>query len=237
MKNEKFFKRYELKYLLDGKTYKKLLKYMEQYTQPDEYAESDICNLYLDTDDYRLVRRSNEKPVYKEKMRLRSYCIPKADTPVFLEIKKKFESVVYKRRMIMTESEALEYINGGAEKDFSQIAREIDYFKHFYGSLEPKMYIAYKRHSFVGVSEPSFRITFDEDIVWRDYDLALEKGKYGRPLLEEGQVLMEVKAQSAIPLWFTKFLTENHIYRTSFSKYGKAYTTMLLDNEGGMRYA
>lgn len=235
MKRENFFRRYEYKYLLDRKTYEELLEYMKNFTEPDEYAKSDICNLYYDTPDYRLIRRSLESPMYKEKLRLRSYGIPGSESNVFIEIKKKFDHVVYKRRIIMPRKEAMSYLSGSRE-DKSQIGREIAYFKSFYKNLEPRMYISYRRRSYKGLEDSSFRITFDRDIRFRDYDLKLESGMYGRALLSEGQVLMEVKAPQAMPLWFTDFLTAKKIYKTSFSKYGRAYQTIMMDgNEIGER--
>ena len=71
---------------------------------------------------------------------------------------------------------------------------------------------------------PDFRVTFDENILFRDYDMSLGSDIYGTPLLEDGKVLMEIKCSGGIPLWMTQVLSEEHIYKTSFSKYGTAYS-------------
>ena len=71
-----------------------------------------------------------------------------------------------------------------------------------------------------------FRITFDQNILWRNYDLSLCRGIYGEAILAKNKVLMEVKTAGAIPLWMVHFLTENQIYKTSFSKYATAYRTI-----------
>lgn len=67
------FKRYELKYILTAEQKEKVLRAMEPYMVPDRYGRTVIRNIYFDTDDYRLIRRSIEKPAYKEKLRIRSY--------------------------------------------------------------------------------------------------------------------------------------------------------------------
>ena len=103
------FKRYEIKYLLDARQYESVRRTMQGRTVGDEYGKSTICNIYYDTPDRRLIRRSLEKPVYKEKMRLRSYGTPHGDDRVFIELKKKYESVVYKRRADMTLDAALRF--------------------------------------------------------------------------------------------------------------------------------
>lgn len=67
------FKRYELKYLLTRQEKEKVLKAMDPYMQIDHYGRTTIRNIYFDTDTFRLIRRSLEKPAYKEKLRVRSY--------------------------------------------------------------------------------------------------------------------------------------------------------------------
>lgn len=123
---QKVFKRYEYKYLLTREQKELLQNVMEEYMIPDEYGRSTICNLYFDTPQYLLIRRSIENKVYKEKVRLRTY---------------------------------------------------------------------------------------------------------GRSLLDEDQSLLEIKVGHAIPLWLSHFLTENKIFRTSYSKYGNAYRTLLREGE------
>lgn len=99
MKNQMTFQRYEFKYLMDYRQLKAVLTAMDPHMVPDEYSHSSIRNLYLDTPNYRLIRRSLEKPIYKEKLRVRSYGQAGEHDPVFMELKKKYLSVVYKRRI------------------------------------------------------------------------------------------------------------------------------------------
>jgi len=221
------FQRREVKYLLDQEQYQEICMAMKEYMQGDQYGKSTICNIYFDTPDYLLIRRSMEGSIYKEKLRLRSYGIAKDDSIVFAEIKRKYESVVYKRRISMSYEEALRYLWQGEKVRDSQISHEIDYFLQHYTQLRPAVALFYDRQAFYAKDNYDFRITFDENILWRDYDLSLNQGVYGEPILKEGQVLMEIKAADAIPMWVVKVLSRKHIYKTSFSKYGHAYQAIL----------
>jgi SPX domain protein involved in polyphosphate accumulation len=227
MNDQMIFKRYELKYLLSKEQRMMVEQAMADHMTADVHGHSTILSLYLDTPDYRLVRRSIEKPFYKEKLRLRSYGVADPDTTVFVELKKKCDSIVYKRRIGMTEQETADYLLSHHTSADSQISREISYCLQHYEHLAPKVLLSYERDAFYGDGDPSFRITFDENILWRDYDTDLTSGVYGTPILDEGQSLMEVKTAGAIPLWLVHVLSENRIYRTSFSKYGSAYCMML----------
>lgn len=227
MKYQNIFKRYELKYLLTQQQKERLLHTIEPYMALDCYGRTTIRNLYFDTDNYRLIRQSIEKPVYKEKLRLRSYRQATKDSPVFVELKKKYKSVVYKRRICMPEQRALSWLKDGENPDDSQIGREIDYFSHFYGPLAPKVFLSYDREAFYCKTGGDLRITFDDNILCRQESLSLTEEVWGTPILQPGLVLMEVKTAGAMPLWLTEALTKEKLYRTSFSKYGTAYQNLI----------
>ena len=225
------FKRYELKYLITAEQKEQILENIGPYILPDRYGESTVRNIYFDTDSYRLIRRSIERPLYKEKLRIRSYQKADRDTKVFAELKKKYESVVYKRRIPMTEQEAMDWICGGAEPPDCQIGREIDYFISYYAPLMPKVLLTYRRQAFYSEKEPDFRITFDSDILCRREDISLCAEVYGERILPSDMVLMELKTAGGIPLWMTEALSERKIYKTSFSKYGTAYKNLIFGKE------
>lgn len=230
------FMRYEIKYLVTAEQRRELMRLMERYMEPDEFGRSTICNIYYDTPDMRLARRSIGKPVYKEKLRVRCYGTASAEDKVFVELKKKYDEVVFKRRVSMCEEQAEKYLAGncGCPKE-NQIVSEIDYFVSEYEGLSPAAYIAYEREAFFSKDDPNLRITFDDNIVWRADELSLTKGIYGSSLLKPGQSLMEIKVSSAMPLWLTHKLSELKVYKTSFSKYGNAYKAMTgIPTEGGI---
>lgn len=238
MSAQMVFQRYEMKYLLNRKQKEIILAAMEPYMALDAYGRSSIRNVYYDTDNYRLVRRSLEQPVYKEKLRVRSYGTVEPGDMVFVELKKKFEGVVYKRRIHIPEKAAVDYLAGRrAAPDKSQITEEIDYFLRFYQTLEPKVFLSYEREAYYTREPGEFRVTFDENILWREEGLSLEKGVYGTPILKQGQTLMEIKTPGNIPLWMVKVLSEEEIRKTSFSKYGNAYTEIYNREKGELNYA
>lgn len=228
------FKRYELKYLMNRQQKEQILHAMEQYMKLDDYGRTTIRNIYFDTDNYRLIRRSLEKPAYKEKLRVRSYQAVTKEQPVFVELKKKYKHVVYKRRLVCPEGEMKHYfLNGKPLPDDSQIGNEIRYFWNYYKNLHPVVFLSYEREAYYALDGSDFRVTFDENILYRKRDLSLESEIYGSPILKENQTLMEIKTSGGMPLWMCDVLTKNHLFKTSFSKYGSAYQQMM----GGVQYA
>lgn len=233
------FKRYELKYMLTLEQKARILEAMGPYMELDKYGRTTIRNLYFDTDNYRLIRHSIEKPAYKEKLRLRSYEKVGPDSAVFVELKKKFDSVVYKRRVSLPEERAMDWVTGGIRcTEKTQIADEIDYFLGYYETLRPVVFLSYEREAYFCKDGSDFRVTFDDHILCRQEELSLESDVWGTPLLEDGKVLMELKCAGGIPLWMAHVLSREHIYKTSFSKYGTAYQTLIFPNtKGGLMYA
>lgn len=233
-KNQGTFQRYETKYLLNQPQYLLLMKQLKDRIYPDEFCESTICNIYYDTPDFQLIRASLDKPVYKEKLRLRSYGVPTPDSKVFLEIKKKYHGIVYKRRVPMTLLEAEQYLTGIARpKTDCQILREIDWFRKFYGDLEPAVCLCYDREAYVDRNNSNLRYTVDTNIRWRRDQIDLQSGDGGAPLLDEGQHLLELKVPDSMPLWLVQLLESLDIHQTSFSKYGAIYQTNLAGSIAG----
>ncbi|MFI3208151.1 MAG: polyphosphate polymerase domain-containing protein [Eubacteriales bacterium] len=221
------FKRYELKYIITTEQRTAMLELFKEHMVPDSYGAYTIFNLYFDTPDYLLIRRSIEKPVYKEKLRARSYGQIDHNENVFLELKKKYKRQVYKRRIVLEEEQMTEYFTENHNLPDNQISKEIDYFRSIYDQIAPRIFIAYDRIAFFGKDRDDLRITFDESILWRNDNLSLCSGKYGKKILNDNEVLMEIKVVGGMPLWLTHFLTEQKIYKTSFSKYGNAYKQLM----------
>lgn len=228
--NDKF-QRKELKYRLSASQEKRLREALAPYVVPDQYGESTICNIYFDTPDFRLIRKSIEKPVYKEKLRLRSYGPVGPDGNTFLELKKKYKGIVYKRRICLPEQDAMAFLAEGKPLPFeSQITKELEYFMEFYGNLQPAVYLNYDRTAFYSKDDPNLRITFDRNINFRTEDISLQSEPGGRFVIRPGESIMEIKAAGAMPLWLTEILDETEAKRNSFSKYGTAYNMLLEEN-------
>lgn len=231
------FERHEIKYQITAAQKRALLGELAGHMRLDQYGRSTIRNLYYDTDTFRIVRRSNEKPVYKEKLRVRSYQQLAEGDEVFVELKKKYKSVVYKRRIAMPESEAMQWLSGGREPlARTQIEREIEYFRQYYQNLHPTVFLSYEREAYCAVDGTDFRLTFDENILARTERLSLCEAVGGQRILPAGSVLMELKTASGIPLWMTELLNRNQIFKSSFSKYGTAYQEVICAERGELQY-
>ena len=221
-------KRYELKYIVSREQRQFLEQALEGHMKIDKYGITSIASLYYDTKDYRLIRTSIEKPPFKEKIRLRSYGLASDESPVFLELKRKYDGIVYKRRVESTIPvvEAFFQHDGDIAAD-GQIAREIAYFRNFYGTLVPACLIVYDRAAYY---EPGgdLRLTLDGNPRYRIEGLDPKTSMEGTPLLPEGYSILEIKVQLAMPLWLTHILDEAKIYRASFSKVGEAYKSQAL---------
>ena len=221
------FKRIEKKYLLSEAQYEALFNRIGSHLKPDEYGRSTVMSLYLDTPDYRIIRRSIEAVDYKEKLRLRSYGTASADSTVFLELKKKFGGVVYKRRAAMRLTEAERYLRMGIKPFESQIMAEIDSAMKLYGRPKPAVMIACEREAWFDEEHPDLRLTFDRNIRYRENELRLSRGSAGIHLLPERTVLLEIKTAGAMPLWLAQALDAEGVLPGSFSKYGAAYVRMM----------
>ena len=230
MTTQKVFARNEIKYRIDRQMREELTAYMIPYMVPDAYGRSRILSLYYDTPDRLLARRSLEGPVYKEKIRLRSYGLARDDTTVFLELKKKYRQVTYKRRIGLSLRDAEDCLLGKRAVGTSQIARESDFTLKRYQNLLPACLISAEREAFYAKDDHEFRITFDENLLADREHLSLREEARGIPLTEKDEVLLEIKTDAAIPLWLCRFLSERKLNKASFSKYGTAYLTFLSDD-------
>lgn len=217
------FKRIEKKYLLTCEQKAGLLAHIGGQLEPDPHGRSTICSLYLDTPDHLLIRNSLDARSYKEKLRLRSYGVPQDDTRVFLEIKKKYKGVVYKRRAAMTLAQAETYLDCGVKPYESQIMAELDYAMRFYRYPKPAMLVAYEREAYFVRGLPNLRLTFDTGVRYRTARLLPPDGADGKQLLPDDAVLLEIKTDGAMPVSFARALGVCGILPASFSKYGTAY--------------
>lgn len=217
------FERSEIKYLVKNDIFEDVFRGVSEYMHVDKFGFSTIMNIYYDTENYDIIRESLDKPVYKEKIRLRSYGIPGRDSTVFLELKKKYQGVVYKRREVMKYSEALSFLATGVPPRDGQIMREIAYFINT-RKITPSVVLCYDRVAMFGYEDPEQRVTFDEAIRYRFNDFDLSSGDQGELLLKNDDRLMEIKLSGAMPFWLVGILEKNGLYPTTFSKYGRIYT-------------
>lgn len=233
------FNRYECKYIISDKVCRSIKPQLEEYMEVDEHSRNGdfytICNIYYDTPDHAMIRKSLDKPVYKEKLRLRSYGVVGPKDKVYLEIKKKYDGIVNKRRTAILLEDAYRYFNKKDKPELKpfmnrQVLNEIDYIIQK-RSLQPMLYLSYDRNAMFGMEDKSFRITFDTNIRTRRYDIGLDIGNFGELLLSPDMWVMEVKIENTAPLWFAELLSAYHIYPATYSKYGAEYQENILHSK------
>lgn len=212
---------------MNQKQYESFLKKINDYVEEDKYFKYKICSIYFDTNNYDLIRNSLEKPIYKEKVRIRSYGKVENEDKIFFEIKKKYKGITNKRRITLTYENLKNYLNKNKIPDNSniQIFNELDYLMNYY-ELKPKVFISYDRISFISKENKNLRITFDNNLNYRLNELNLddEKGK----IFNNDKYILEIKTLDSFPIWLVKALSELEIYPTSFSKYGSIYENYIL---------
>ena len=233
--SQKIFRRIEKKYIITKEQYEYMLHVMQEHMVSDKQRNNTVFSVYFDTPDDLLIRRSIDKPVYKEKLRLRTYGVPDDEASAFIEIKKKFKKVVYKRRVAMTYKDAQEFLlqrimPDGYESQ-EQIINEISWFMKNYDPIAPSMLISYDRTAYYAIDSKELRITFDSNILWRDSHLYPSEGAWGQKVVDESIYIMEIKIPGAMPLWLAQALSKEKIYPSSFSKAGTAYRQKLLKGE------
>lgn len=224
MANE-IFNRIEKKYFLNEEQFNNIMILINENMNHDKFYESTICNIYFDTDNYELIRTSIEKPIYKEKLRLRSYNVPKINDEVFFEIKKKYNGVVNKRRITLSLKDYYCFMDHN-NMNKTQISKEILYMINRY-NLKPKVFLAYDRKAYIGKDDKNLRITFDTNIRSRTDDLYLEHGDMGKSLSNDVYYIMEIKSFNGYPKWLVNCLSNNNIFPKTFSKYGNVYKKMM----------
>ena len=229
--------RYELKYVLSKEQVTSLVDALEGHMKVDKYGKTTIASLYYDTIDSRLIRTSLEKPKFKEKIRLRSYGMADDSKTVFLELKRKAYGVVYKRRVETKVKDAIDFFNHKVDiVAEGQIAKEITYFRDYYGELIPSCLIIYDRIAYEE-ENGNLRLTIDYNPRYRINNLRLDYSMEGIPLLKDDEAILEIKIQDSIPLWLSHILDKYKIFINGFSKYGKAYEKQILEaKERGINY-
>jgi len=228
------FKRYEKKYLITGEQAAIVEAALASHMTADQFDTYWVQNLYFDTDNWDVIQTSMQRPYYKEKMRLRCYGALEETEQVFMEIKKKYDGVVYKRRIGLPLGLLSRPFGDLLDEGSVQIARELAFYLQSTQVAE-KMFISYRRKAFSGKEDTGLRVTFDSDIRYRLDHLHFYEPSRGRSVMQAGYQLMEIKTPTSIPLWFARLCSENGIFSASYSKYAICYTDYLQRRHAGKR--
>ena len=236
-RSNNIFTRIEKKYVLNEEQYQAILPALHERMVLDVFGKSTVGSIYYDPPHDRIIRSSIEKPAYKEKLRLRCYRTPGDHDTAFVELKKKYKGIVYKRRIEMEYVSAVAFLSGkscDSPQVETQIGKEISYFLKFYEGIRPSYALFCERTALIGRDDPTLRLTIDANLRYRRTDLDLRLGTHGKNLLPPGHYVMEIKTPLAMPLWMTGLLDKNRIFPSPFSKFGTAYTMELREElEGG----
>jgi hypothetical protein len=225
-----YFERYEQKYLLNDFQYHAVLKVLGEFIRPDEYGPSTIYSVYYDNDNFEIARKVSGKSAYKEKLRLRSYGIPHPGDTVYLELKKKLNGITYKQRIPLPFTGTGQCLDlRTADVHHNYTFDEIQWFLRSYNPF-PQFMISYDRTAFRGRENSALRVTFDSNIRCGTAGLDFSPDPCETPLLDTDACLMEVKVDTAIPLFFSACLSGLNIFPVSFSKYLRAYENLLNEN-------
>lgn len=218
------FSRNEKKYQITQHKAAQLVEAISNKMKPGKYGTYWVQNLFFDTDNWDIIHTSMEKPHYKEKMRLRCYGTPETTDRMFLEFKKKYDGVVYKRRFPIVPAELANYtINEILSRANTQIAKELVYHIQQKGVTE-KFYISYNRQEFTGVHDEDLRLTIDSNISYRLDSLFFTQPQLDCSALDPNKFLLEIKMPLSIPLWLSHILSDLGIFASSFSKYAACFT-------------
>jgi len=219
--NMNVFNRVETKYLITKTQYNDLIELIKKNGfNIDKYKRNTIKTLYYDTENSLLIRRSIDAPPFKEKIRLRNYGEKLSDS-LYLEVKRKYKGIVYKRRVETNIKDVIDFFNYKHNYD-TQIGKEINNFRNHYKTLKPKIMITSEREAYYS-DQTDLRITFDFNIRYNNKVLSFNENKYDGLILNDDQVLLEIKSIGSYPLWIVRYLNNNKIFKTKYSKYGNAY--------------
>ncbi len=225
METKEVFERTEKKYLLDQDQYEKLMQKLDGRLLRYEFSDSIVHSLYLDNPSFQSARESMQAESYKEKIRLRAYGEDPFAATVFFELKKKYDGIVYKRRISLSRSQMLEYLKSRKMPNDSQVMKEIDYALKRLKDPVPSLLVSYDRKAYLVKGEKDLRITFDQNMRYCRADFFHESQSEQTPLLK-GMIILEIKIADAMPLWLSSLLAGMKLYPASSSKYETAYRDM-----------
>jgi len=220
-----FITRTETKYLVHVENFNAIRDAFSEYLEKDKYYFYKVHNIYFDNADNQIISHSIEAPEYKEKLRMRMYEHPGAVfQDAYIELKKKYLGVVYKRRKKLDLDAARQAIaqDVGCIDSECQVMREILFYMKK-TACYPKIYLSYERYSYYATEDSGLRVTFDTNIVSRRENLKFASSKEDSVPLLKNHMILEIKTCNYYPLWLIKILNDYKIYPTSFSKYGKIF--------------
>jgi hypothetical protein len=224
------FNRFELKYLLSLLQAERFKAALHGYVVPDQHGHNNgrytLSSLYYDSPDLRCYRENEHGLKFRRKLRIRRYETGEVftdESPVFLEIKQRYDRVTQKRRTVLPYREALRLCNDRQIPDHDPGDRAL--IEEIYGflwqyNLRPASIVRYERQAFTGTEyDMGLRVTFDTSLSFQARQLHLHEQPSGLPMLPVNSVVMEIKVNERIPYWLTNMIAAHNLQRVGVSKY------------------
>ena len=224
------FNRFELKYLLSLQQAEHFRADLQLYTVPDEHGQNKgryiLSSLYYDSPDLHCYRENEQGLKSRRKLRIRRYETGEVftdESPVFLEIKQRYDRITRKGRAVLPYHAALRLCNDGQIPDHEPgdraLIEEVYAFLWQY-RLRPASIVRYDRQAFAGTDyDPGLRVTFDTSLSFQAHQLHLHEQPSDLPLLPANLVVMEIKVNDRIPHWLANLIAAHNLQRVGMSKY------------------
>ncbi len=239
-----YSKRFERKYIINFQTYEMVKNYMKKYFSPDKNGDNGVyrvTSLYYDSPDFRAYREKVDGEKKRSKVRLRVYqdlkgnYLNPTNKKVLLEIKKRDNLNVFKKKSLMSQNEAKEFIkkpvlhkniiNNGVDS-----LTEVAYLRTLY-NIRPIVIVSYIREAFTNKFGPEVRITFDKCVKYRDANFDVQEAKCKNYSLDPRLIIMEIKYNELLPVWISKLIGKYSLILNTFGKYSVSVEKMINKRE------
>ena len=208
-----------------GKLREQLMPFVEYdpYSNVDESREYTVKSVYLDSKKFKDYHDKREGVYKRKKIRIRGYNRTTHDSKIFLEIKKKIGSHIYKNRSRIRFSKLKDFLENKnldsieSTKNISDAEKFLYYYVK--GSLNPITLVTYEREAFFSKFDKSLRITFDKNIRYKKAENCDVLFSEDSNTINSDFFVLEIKFSKGFPDWLQKILQSHDLKRESFSKY------------------
>lgn len=233
MKHELHFSRFEFKYVLPLEQRHELESELGYFMALDPHVSKRrhqkyfVRSLYFDDDAYTCYYEKTDGVMQRRKYRIRTYTDDRnEECAVFLEVKGRYNALVYKHRIELPRTIIRSLEAGRTElvESLIKIEGRDDVVTGFlYDSfrmrLKPLLLVDYERRPYVSRYAPDFRVTFDDTLSSTVTDTLFHGPADRRRVFLPGYSVVEVKFKRHIPAWFHRLTQFYELRRVSVSKY------------------
>jgi len=238
--------RREYKFLLDAATALRVRQAIQPFCELDPHAARQangrylIDSCYFDTPGFALYRANVISMPERYKVRVRAYPPHGPDSPVFFEVKSRFNDVIKKTRapvprdlwaaLVADPSCQIPDAFTGVQRQAVEKLLALVHGNH----MRPVVMVRYEREPYVSTVDSYARVTFDRRIRSKALTRpAFDQGERGwrfndNAVLQrwaDAMTVLELKFTSAVPRWMSNLVLTHNLQRLAFSKYGTSVLT------------